>query len=150
MALPVAKSRKMGRGQEQAAEPWWKACLAGSVPSLGQRDPSSLCQRQKGSSDQTGFHFSSGIASYLSPEIPELSLHHKYKQVQIWGEPRWSIKLTRKTLTFLGPTMPSPLTPTTTRLQGTTEEHGIQPHMHSVSDGRHQCKGTLRQEDAAG
>lgn len=60
------------------------------------------------SSDQTGFHFSPRTTSHLPPEIPELSLHHKHKQVQIWGEHRQSIKLMWKTLTFLGATMPSP------------------------------------------
>lgn len=46
MAPPVAKSRKMGQGQEQAAEPRWRACLAGSVPALGDVT-TAACARDK-------------------------------------------------------------------------------------------------------
>lgn len=61
--------------------------------------------REKGSSDQTTFRFSSGVVSNPSPEIPELTLHHKYKRVQTGGEQRGTIKPKWKTLTLLGPKM---------------------------------------------
>ena len=145
MAPPAAKRRQQSRGGEPASLAACRPC------GPGQRDHSSFCRDNK--DHQTKPAFTSGIASNPPPEIPELSLHPKYKQVQIWGEQRQSIKPKWKTFTFLGPTTSSPF-PTATTLQSV--KNNRRPR-RSTPRGQRQrqqreapWKGMLRQEDAAG